>query len=448
MDMIKKSLLKLLPVLLLSFAQNVGIVGLVNCELTPTKVMAQEQDDSSVEIDRLTQQLRSASNRKQNNAVIALGKMGASAQSVIPQLFTIIFVPYPEHIRVNASISIRQIVESTQSEIPKFLPLLNHSNPDVRANVATSISNMRGSAGYAMYRLNLYKLYGKDSNPKVRANLAATFKQIENSDRLVNSQLMPLLKDLNPLVRASAAIAIINIEGEAKSTIPKLIPLLQDSDSAVRANAVAVMGMMREEAKSTIPQILPLLKDSDSSVRFNAIFALQGMGKLTKSTVVQILPLLKDSNSGIRQMAVTALGKMGKSSKAVIPQLVPLLKDPAEYVRSTTVQVLEEMGDSATSTIPGLEKLLEEARPKGRTISALVYVVTKGAVNQASDISNLVPLLKDPDPRIRYIAADALGEIGDAAKSTIPQLTTLLKDPDRNVVNRARAALKKLENQK
>jgi HEAT repeat protein len=446
--MTKKFLLKFIPVLLLSFVQSSGMIGLRGYELDPLKVMAQQQDDPSVEIDRLTQQLRSTSNKKQNNAVIALGEMGASAQSVIPQLFTIIFVPYPEHIRVNASVSIRQIVESTQSEIPKFLPLLNHSNPDVRANVATSISDIRGSAGYAMYRLTLYRLYGKESNPKVRVNLAAIAKQIEKSDRLVNSQLIPLLKDLNPLVRANAAMAIINIEGEAKSTIPKLIPLLQDSDSAVRANAVAVIGMMREEAKSTIPQILPLLNDSDSSVRFNAIFALQEIGQLTKSTIPQILPLLKDSNSGVRQMAVTALGKIGKLSKAIIPELVPLLKDPAEYVRSTTVQVLEEMGDSATSTIPGLEKLLEDARPKGRTISALVYVVTRGSVNQTSDISTLVPLLKDPDPRIRYIAADALEEIGDAAKSAIPQLILLLKDPDQTVVNRVRAALKKLENQK
>lgn len=63
---------------------------------------------------------------------------------------------------------------------------------------------------------------------------------------------------------------------------------------------------------------------------------------------------------------------------------------------------------------------------------------------QASTVPNLIPLLKDPDSRIRYIAADALGEIGDAAKSTIPQLIPLLKDPDRTVVNRTRSALKKL----
>ena len=61
-----------------------------------------------------------------------------------------------------------------------------------------------------------------------------------------------------------------------------------------------------------------------------------------------------------------------------------------------------------------------------------------------SAISDLIPLLKDPDSRIRYIAADALGQIGDAAKSAIPQLIPLLKDPDRTVVNRVRAGLKKL----
>jgi hypothetical protein len=40
------------------------------------------------------------------------------------------------------------------------------------------------------------------------------------------------------------------------------------------------------------------------------------------------------------------------------------------------------------------------------------------------------------------IAADPLGEIGDAAKSTSPQLIPLFKDPDQIVVNRTRAVIK------
>jgi hypothetical protein len=42
------------------------------------------------------------------------------------------------------------------------------------------------------------------------------------------------------------------------------------------------------------------------------------------------------------------------------------------------------------------------------------------------------------------IAVDALGEIGDASTSTISQLISAIEDPDRTVVNRTRAALKKL----
>jgi HEAT repeat protein len=181
-------------------------MDLARCELTPTKVMAQEQDDSSVEIDRLTQQLRSGNNTERNNAIIALGKMGTSAQSSLGILFVFIVIPYPEYIRVNASTSIRQIVELSESEILQLLPLLKHPNPDVRANVAAAIGKIGESFADPLYR---FTLYGKeDSNPKIRVNLAAVVEQIANSDRLASLQLMPLLKDSNPLVRANTACSL------------------------------------------------------------------------------------------------------------------------------------------------------------------------------------------------------------------------------------------------
>ncbi|NJR32706.1 MAG: M3 family oligoendopeptidase [Chamaesiphon sp. CSU_1_12] len=69
--------------------------------------------------------------------------------------------------------------------------------------------------------------------------MATIVKQIENSDRIADSQLIPLLKDINSLVRAKATLAISNQRRSARANISQLIPLFQDSDAAVRANAVA-----------------------------------------------------------------------------------------------------------------------------------------------------------------------------------------------------------------
>jgi HEAT repeat protein len=45
-----------------------------------------------------------------------------------------------------------------------------------------------------------------------------------------------------------------------------------------------------------------------------------------------------------------------------------------------------------------------------------------------AEISKFIQQLKDPDPKVRQVAATTLGEIGKSAKSAIPQLILLLKD--------------------
>ncbi|AFY94050.1 HEAT repeat domain-containing protein [Chamaesiphon minutus] len=410
--MLKQFLLKLLPVLILSCAQSAGMMDLIRCEFAPPKVMAQQPGDENEEIERLTQQLRLRSDTESNKAVIALGKMGASARFAVRQLFVIIFAGEPEHIRVNASTSIRQIVESSESEISQLLPLLKHLNPDVRANVAAAIGNIGKSNAYLIYQIDVYEKYKKESNPTVRANLATIVKQIENSGRIADSQLIPLLKDLNSLVRANAALAISNQERSARSNISQLIPLFQDSDATVRANAVASVRNMGKAAKSTIPQILPLLKDSDSTVRANAALTIGEIGGVTKSTISQILPLLKDSDSYVRLCAVLAVGDMKKHTKSIALQVLPLLQDSDSTVRYGAVIVIEKMEESAKSDIPGLEKLLQNVHSRDRIASSgLLSLELRKSTR--SEIANLIPLLKDPDPRIRYVAADALGEIGN-----------------------------------
>ncbi len=78
----QSSLLKLLPVVLLSVVQCAGIMNL-GCELSPPKVMAQQQGDENAKLERLIQQLKSANDTERNNAAISLGKMGTSARSAI-----------------------------------------------------------------------------------------------------------------------------------------------------------------------------------------------------------------------------------------------------------------------------------------------------------------------------------------------------------------------------
>ncbi|NJR32705.1 MAG: hypothetical protein HC778_07655 [Chamaesiphon sp. CSU_1_12] len=165
--MLRQFLLKLLPVLILSCVQSAGMMDLVRCEFAPPKVMAQPQGNEREEIERLTQQLRSRSDTERNKAVVALGKMGTSARFAVGGLFVMIVAGDLEHIRVNASTSIRQIVESSESDRSQLLPLLKHPNPDVRANVAAAIGNIGKSNAYLIYQIDVYeKIQKKNQTQK------------------------------------------------------------------------------------------------------------------------------------------------------------------------------------------------------------------------------------------------------------------------------------------
>jgi HEAT repeats len=144
-------LFKLLSVLMLNFTQCAGIVVLIGCELTPTKVMEQQQDDPSVEIDRLTQQLRSGNNIEQNNmgkltkstvlqilqllkdsnsgirqmAVTALGKMGKSSKAMIPQLVPLLKDP-DEYVRSHIPQVNQERREYLRQGAPKNWRIHNH----------------------------------------------------------------------------------------------------------------------------------------------------------------------------------------------------------------------------------------------------------------------------------------------------------------------------------
>jgi HEAT repeat protein len=448
--MLKQSLIKLLPVILLSLAQCAGLMNL-GCELSPPKVMAQQQGDENAKIEKLIQQLRSKNDVECNNAAIALGKMGASAESAISDLSNLLDSK-PEYIRVNASLAIKQIVKLTQSETSSLLPLLKHPNPDIRANVATAIGRRNFVAALDLFILGM-SLQDSNLNRKVRAHLVAAMESIPQSSNEIIPYLIPLLKDSNANVRANAALAISFTWTGNKSVSPQLItsliPLFQDTNATVRANAVGAIGSMgswgRGSAiKSTMPDILPLFHDPDANVRLSAITSIFNIGALERSAMPQILTLFHDPDRKVRLAAVMAIYPMETSDLlAAIPQLAMLLKDSDGMVRYFAAQLLEGMGESAKSAIPGLDKIIQESRLDKRNLSEKLEIPT--AVKAArSTIPNLIPLLKDPDPRIRYIAADALGEIGDAAKSAIPQLIPLLKDPNKTVVNRTRSALKKL----
>jgi WD40 repeat protein/HEAT repeat protein len=139
------------------------------------------------------------------------------------------------------------------------------------------------------------------------------------------------------------------------------------------------------------------LKDASAYTR---LYAAEALWKIDNdpAAVAAMVADLKDTNLQVRQGAASALGRFGVGAKAAVPALTEALQDENSFVRSRVALALWQI-DKHPDAIPALVENLKGDHPS--------------------------------------IAADALGQIGVAAKAAVPLLREALKDyppaPDPNI---------------
>jgi HEAT repeats len=124
-----------------------------------------------------------------------------------------------------------------------------------------------------------------------------------------------------------------------------------------------------------------------------------------------------------------------------VPGLIEALKNQDKELRIMAITALGEIG--SPSAVAFLSNLLStEIRRDVRVavISALSQFGKQG-------VPTLINALKDKDWYIRYQAANALGEIGFAAKDALPALNDAVKDKNVNVRAAATSTLEEIKKQ-
>ncbi|WP_293083523.1 HEAT repeat domain-containing protein, partial [Moorena sp. SIO3H5] len=129
-------------------------------------------------------------------------------------------------VRGSALKALGQMGAAASESAPQILPLLTHSDSDVRFNASSTLGEMGAAA--------------KDYAP----------------------QIAKLLTDSDTNVRDSVASALESM-GAAKDYAPQIAKLLTDSDSDVRGRAASTLGQMGAAASEYAPQIAKLLTDSE-----------------------------------------------------------------------------------------------------------------------------------------------------------------------------------------
>jgi HEAT repeat protein len=146
-------------------------------------------------------------------------------------------------------------------------------------------------------------------------------------------------------------------------------------------------------------------------------------GPEAKESVQVLIAALKEGSPALRRQAAETLGECGPAAREAIAPLIAALEDPDFWVGEASANALRK--------ITGAPEPVRERRNRAAEPSGVPPAV-----------ENLLRALQDP--RTRWMAIVALGELGAAARDAVPALIEALEDPDAAVRWDAAKALGKL----
>jgi HEAT repeat protein len=377
-----KSLLKVLPIVLLSFGPIVGMGGVARSQV------------STVPVPQLIRDLS----------------------------------PSPEEVKM---------LNAARDSIPDLIQLLTHQNTSVQDGAASALANKGELALSSIIPLLKHDDRLLRSKAAYILGVMGESRVFRYNKNLIRETVLGIMGESGGIRHDTTVI-----QESVQSMIPMLVVLLKDQDGDVRSNAVYALGQIGESAKSAVPDLIPLLQDQNRWVQMRASYALAQMGEAAKSALIS---RLKDPDEMIRVESAQVLGEMGERDTKTIPTLLLLLKSQRPEVRSAAISSLgiilnfSDTSAMASSIMPSLIAMLDDPNAEVQARAA----TTLGSIGEPakSAVPKLIPLLKHPDRATRLFAAYALGEMGKSAQSAIPKLIPLLKDADPDVRSSATDAL-------
>jgi HEAT repeat protein len=250
------------------------------------------------------------------------------------------------------------------------------------------------------------------------------------------------LKSKNPLTRRHAAESLRELDPDkAAAAAPALMKALTDAD---RPTADAARAALYRLGPVVVPQAGNFLKHADPELRATGVSLLANNWPASKEYLPRILDLVKDDNSHVRVTVVSALGEMGRQAKQVIPPLIETLNDKDEVVRRQACLAIKRIGPDANAAIPALMERLKDKDDNVRWAAAEA-LATVGQ-NDKKTIRVLIQAFQQKeDHKMRVFAALALGSIGMAAEDAIPAFKDGLKDDDPAIRKLSAEALEKIQ---
>ena len=390
-------------------------------------------------IQDLQSGLNSDHARVREGCAMALGELGRSAKNAIPSL-------------TAATDDSAAGVRAASIGALAAIAVGDAINPEVfKKGLADKDNSVRTAAAKAVSVLEL-------EEPKLNALLAIAIHDARSSVRkpaamrLVRSENVPdsiipdcvaMLSDPDAEVRLASTRILTNLGSRAVSSVPALTKSLNDPDTNVRANAILALAKMESAAEPAVDQLIQAVGSDESVIVLNAVNALGAIGTKAWRASSTIRKRLDDNTDTVRQAAVANLIRIAPPDqfRTLVPTIEGVLNDERHWlVRREAIRVSGQLGGVAKPVVPVLFKELKQSVNRRYAVTSLNQIKS----TDASHLSAIVNALSYDDNDARIIAANYLGQLGNAAKSAAPELQELTKHNDAKVRSAAESALKRI----
>lgn len=391
----------------------------------------------------LTEALRDPDADVRRTAARALGNIGKEARPAAPALVQAL-ADAQGAVTVQAAAALARLGESA---VPALIPLLQDASwrgwsvqilgdigPEAKEAVGPLVVLMKG-----------------DIDTELRREVVLTLASIGPAARDATPDLVALLENDLSDARAAAAFALIKIG--AKEVLPLLPKTLQDEKTPL-LREVSAWGLVtlssdhQKYASFLIPVLVNGLRHPIDLARIESAAALSRLGSAASSTAPALIAAFQqEKNPNARREMLAALGQINPEPAPALQSIKVALNDSDYSVKYTAYYALGSLGPAASQEIPLLVKNLQDRDEFLQIVSAWALIRISPQTQEV--VSKALPLLTKGleilDPRARFDAASALGELGPAARNALPALQKIEeKDTEEAVRKAAAEAIRKI----
>jgi HEAT repeat protein len=255
--------------------------------------------------------------------------------------------------------------------------------------------------------------------------------------------LLQMLDDRSGEFRSLVGSVLCQLGPDAKTATPGLVRLLQEKKARNPEMVVKILGRIGPDAADALPVLVKALENR--SLCDAAVQAICAQGPSAKDAIPAIRQAIRDAEAheeGGTCRSFALFEPLTKLGSDAVPLLVEFLEDKDVSFQLCSAHALGRMGAGAKAAVPALMKALKSDAPavRGEAAQALWKIEQSTA-----GVPVLAALLKEKARYPAESAAQVLGEMGQKAKSALPELEEALSHEDYFVREVARQAIRNID---